>query len=154
MLFLVLNLLPNLRPRPLARPARFLAACGFTLILALSLVPGCQSRVVPVGADGQPASFVLGTLATDLGPEYDVLTIQAAAEQALLRRGYVITRRTSTQREARLTGEYAGGRDGAACDITVFNLHTGNRVQITVRPLGDLAESQSVMDATLAILGK
>lgn len=149
------NLPANHRyPLKPTRRTPHLAAFGFTLALAISLAAGCQSRVVPVGADGQPASFVLGTLSTDLGPEYDVLTIQAAAEQALLRRGYVITRRTSTQREARLTGEYAGGRDGAACDITVFNLHTGNRVQITVRPLGDLAESQSVMDAILTILGK
>ncbi len=144
----------NLPAKPPRHRSLLTRALSVSLIFALPLIQGCQSRVVPVGADGQPASFVLGTLSTDLGPEYDVLTIQAAAEQALLRRGYVITRRTSTQREARLTGEYAGGRDGAACDITVFNLHTGNRVQITVRPLGDLAESQSVMDATLTILGK
>lgn len=124
-----------------------LLASGVTLA-------GCASQVVPVGREGQPASYVVGTLSTDLNTDHDAITVAAAGEAALLSRGYVITRRTASQRECRYVGEYPGAAQRVSAEIYLFNLNSGLRLNVTVHPLGDLAESQSIMDAMLANLGK
>ncbi len=132
-------------------------ASGFTKSLMLAgslLLTGCQTSVVPVGQDGRAASYSFGTLATDLGPEVSVLAAAAAAEKAMGMRGYAVMGRFTTERESRLTGEYAGAAARNAAEIHIFTLHTGVRIRVTLKPLGDLAESQALLDATLAQLGR
>lgn len=135
--------------RPASRHL-LLAPC----FLATALFSACQSQVVPVGTDGRAATYSLATLSTDLPPDNPVLTVAAAAERALQLRGYVITRRVNSERECLLGGEFPGQRENSRTDVYIFTLHTGVRVQITIRPFGDLAESQAMMDAILAQLGK
>jgi hypothetical protein len=146
-------------PRPLDRRRRWaLRTCRVIVTVAslslISTLGACQTSVVSVGQDGRAASYSFGTLMTDLGPEVSVLTAAAAAEKAMAMRGYAVMGRFTTERESRLTGEYAGAADRNAAEIHIFTLHTGIRIRITVKPLGDLAESQALMDATLAQLGK
>ncbi len=130
---------------------RFVA---IALLAFLTVLPACQTTVVPVGQDGRAASYSFGTLSTDLGPEVSVLTAAAAGEKAMGMRGYAVMGRFTTERESRLTGEYAGAAARNSAEIHIFTLHTGVRIRITMHPLGDLAESQALMDATLAQIGR
>ncbi|CAN5692831.1 hypothetical protein BH11PLA1_BH11PLA1_03040 [soil metagenome] len=107
-----------------------------------------------VGLDGRPAEYVLGTLTTDLDAPADVLMVAAAVESVLSARGYVTTSHRATAREARLVGESADHAWRASTKIEAFTLNSGVRLRVTVAPLGDLAESQSITDAVLAALGE
>ncbi len=89
--------------------------------------------------------------------EYDVLTVAAAGEAALLERGYVISRKEGTQGSATIIADTpsAGARQLIARSV-VFKAIQRNqsvKIEVQVKPFPNEAEPRAVMDATLARLG-
>jgi hypothetical protein len=119
------------------------------------LLPACQPSVASQGQNRDVlASYQFRTLKSRLGPEVQVLTVRAAAEQALRARGYVITNVTGAGDRSRVEAQAAGQ---GTLDKLVVETWAGDRftgVSVTIEPLGDEAESRAVLDAMLNRLGR
>ncbi len=105
------------------------------------------------------AEYAGGTLTARTGPEIDVLTLKAAAEQTLRARGYIITESfASADRmkiEASAPGE--GGSGGGRRDRTTIEAwHTplGSKVTIESGVFGDETASKLILDEMLYRLGR
>ncbi|MFN7021549.1 MAG: hypothetical protein ACK4WH_09515 [Phycisphaerales bacterium] len=134
---------------------------------------GCASDPQPVGratdrselgARDVLAKYSGSTLKARLEPVYSVLTVRAAAEQALRSRGYTITESSASSDRARVVGRAAGSGPGLVTivgtvgveQVVVEAAAISNATELRVRfePWGDEAQSRTVMDAVLTRLGR
>jgi hypothetical protein len=127
-----------------------IACAGVILLFA-----GCQPSVSSQGKQRDVlAAYQFGTLDSKLGPEIQVLTVRAAAEQALRSRGYVVEKVSGggdrTRIQARAAGQ--GGWDKVVVESWIGDRFTG--VSVKVEPWGDEAESRAILDAVLNRLGR
>lgn len=154
------------RPQPtLARaaPRRHRAAAALLLTAALGLW-ACQAPPpFAVGQTGLHAQYLLGTLFVTfplVSPdqrttaELTVLQVAAAAERALLRRGYVIVGRTASEHHARLIGRYAGQFPHEDLEVNASTDQNGVGLAISPKPLGDSAEAQALLEDILIFLAR
>lgn len=124
-------------------------------ILAVAAAGGCQKSVGQHGRERDiEATYALRTLEAQLGPEIQVLTVSAAAEQALRARGYTVTRTRGGGDHARIEAR-AGGE--GSFDKVVIETWQGagfTGVSVTREPWGDEAVSRALLDGVLRRLGK
>lgn len=123
--------------------------------VAAAVLGGCQPKVSTHGRERDVrATYGLRTLTAELGPEVQVLTVQAAAEQALRRRGYIITRTTGTADRARVEAKSAG--DGSFDKVVVESWVAPGATGVSVvrEPWGDEEISRSILDGILNGLGR
>lgn len=135
------------RKSPLARIEFVFAAAAACILSA------CQSQPIPVGTAGLAAQWQGSTLAVNLEPEISVLTLAAAGERVLLFRGYIITGRNMSEAQMRLRGKFAGSNDWTETTVVARVAGPSTRLEVSVAPSGDQAESRAVMDAILGEIG-
>jgi hypothetical protein len=132
------------RPDPLA-----------TLAIALTaLLPACSARVGLAGHGSTLASYSMGTLKAEVGPEVPILTAAVAAEQTLRARGYTVTQTETTDDRATVTAKWsnAGYFDKAVIDSWITT--TGTALAVRLEPFGDEPTSYAIMDDLLTRLGR
>ncbi len=117
-------------------------------------IGGCKTTTSTQGRSGVTASYRLRTLTVDLPPEVGVMTAQAAAEEALRARGYVVTSSEATTDRADIEANRAGDGFLAKTVVSARVTDTGMRIAVRNEPLGDEAASRSIMDALLVRLGR
>lgn len=156
-----------------ARSDRIARTTGRLLMLVGVALCGCASDPQPVGRATEQsergtrdvlASYTGSTLKARLEPVYAVLTVRAAAEQALRSRGYTITESSASADRARVVGRAAGSGRGLVTilgtvgveQVVVEVVVASNATELRVRfePWGDEARSRTVMDAVLTRLGR
>ena len=146
-----------------AAPRCHHAAAALLLAAGLGLL-ACQAPPpFAVGQTGLHAQYLLGTLFVTfplVSPdqrttaELTVLQVAAAAERALLRRGYVIVGRTTSEHHARLIGRYAGQFLHEDLEVNASTDQDGVGLAISPKPLGDSAEAQAVLEDILILLAR
>lgn len=126
------------------------------LLFALAGV-GCKPSLAMHGQSRTLASFNGIELSATVPMEFDVLTVAAAGEAALIERGYVIARKDGTQGRTTIIANTPAAEHRQLMERTVvFRAVQKNRavrIEVKVRPLPNEAEPRAVMDATLARLG-
>lgn len=145
--------------RPLSHATVPLARLrGLPLPLAmaggLALLAGCRANPAPVGAAGTQAVYRLGSLDAVLPPQVPMLTIAAAAEEALLARGYSIVSAEATADRCRVVGLGPQAADYERVIVAGSAAAAGPRVSVHVQPFGDEVASRVIMEALLARLGR
>ena len=123
-------------------------------ILAGLVAGGCSgSSSYRPGDRSQVGVFRGRSLTTDLPKEVRVPSVAAAAELALRRRGYGVTRSQATEDFMKIEGE--GPRSGLCEKIVIRARQVPNktRVEIIAEPLGDQVISRSLMDEMLVAMG-
>lgn len=139
-----------------AAPAGLVAGAAVVVFLApAALLGGCAAETVALGRSGDVrGDYQLGELTVQLDQRASVLDAAAAAEGALVRRGYTITQRFAGEGQARLTATTA--TPGRMWDATVWitNRLAGPEIAVRVALSGDVAESRSILNDTLAQLGR
>jgi hypothetical protein len=131
------------------------AVAMMVLVAVGAMLPACQPSVASQGQKRDVlAAYQFRTLEAKLGPEVQVLTVRAAAEQALRSRGYVVSAVSGAADRSRIEAKAAGKGE---LDKVVIESWVGNRftgVSVTCEPWGDEAESRAVLDAVLNRLGR
>lgn len=125
------------------------------VLLGVGAMGGCQASVASQGSRRDVvASYQFRTLESHLGPEVQVLTVRAAAEQALRGRGYSILESTGAADRARVVakGPNTGDWDRVVVESWLASRSTG--ISITFEPLGSESQSRAVLDAILNRLGR
>lgn len=131
--------------QPMMNPMK--TSVMLTSALALALLTGCRADPQPVGDTGLQATYILGTLRCEVSPRVDVLTALAAAETALVGRGYTITKRTQTDDRAHLRAFQAGLGAAGGVQVEIANTPRGTGIVIGVEPLGDETTSRVLLEA-------
>ncbi|MBL8763571.1 MAG: DUF3568 family protein [Phycisphaerae bacterium] len=108
----------------------------------------------PQGRTGVQATYSLGTLRAELPAEVSVMAVAAASEAALLAKGYSIVRRTQSAESAEVVSRRSGDGWLESTTIASWVTATGTAASIRRDPLGDEAESRSIMDEVLVRLGR
>lgn len=131
------------------------AAAG--LLVCFAVASGCQPSVSSQGQRRDVmAAYQFRTLEARLGPEVQVLTVKAAAEQALRSRGYVIAAASGGNDRCRVVARSSGDGDW---DQLVIESWVADRppatvVTVTCEPWGNEALSRAVLDGVLNRLGR
>ncbi len=134
---------------------------GLTSVLLTALLgcgalgAGCKARVEGAGKEREvEASYRFRSLSADLTDGVSVRAAAAAGESALRSRGYIVTRSDTTSDHARIEAKSHGS---GALSKVVFEARAiggGSRVSVTSEPFGNESVSRSLLDATLARLGR
>jgi hypothetical protein len=98
------------------------------------------------------ATYRFRTLTADLPATVRVPAVVAAARQALADRGYAV-RPARTEDEGTLEATAPEASDFERVVVSARLTSGGTRVQVTVEPLGDQAESRAILDGILGRLG-
>lgn len=148
---------PEHRPAETSRSVARL--CVFVVGAALA---ACQSNDATQGRKRDVlASYQFRTLKASLGPEVQVLTVKAAAEQTLRSRGYVVTSESGSGDKARVVAKNNGSGDWQRVVVESWvgggggggaSPFTG--VSVTCEPWGDERVSRAVLDGVLGRLGR
>ena len=126
-------------------------------IVLAAVLTGCASDM-PQGRTGLNARHDgMHTLQTALPPTIQVSSALAAAEHALRRRGYVITKDVVTEGAGRVVAEeHERGWLNRLTRRTVVvraDVHeSGTRVRIMITPTGEEWESREVLEEMLRLL--
>jgi hypothetical protein len=116
---------------------------------------GCRASVESHGRDrGISAAYQFRTLEAELDRSVSTLTVQAAAEQTLRARGYVITGASRTAEMTRITAQTGGADSTDRIVVETWPKGRATGLSITCEPWGDEAQSRMVLDAVLARLGR
>lgn len=125
--------------------------------LAGAAALGCAPSLAVHGQSRTLATYNGVELSASVPPQFDVLTVAAAGEAALIERGYVIARKDGTQGRTTIIADTPAASHRQLTERTVvFRAVQKNRavrIEVTVRPLPNEAEPRAVLDATLARLG-
>lgn len=117
----------------------------------------CKPSLRVHGASRIHASYRTGSLNASVPIEFDVLTVAAAGEAALLERGYVIARREGTQGRMTIVADTPAGAERQWIERTVIfkaaQRNRGSHIEISVRPIPNEPETRAVLDGTLLRLG-
>ncbi|MEC9373284.1 MAG: hypothetical protein VYC34_05540 [Planctomycetota bacterium] len=138
----------------LLRQPVVLIAAGVMLAAAMT---GCASDM-PQGRTGLNAHYDgMNTVRASLPPTIQVSSALAAAETALRRRGYVITKDLVTEGAGRVVGEeHQRGWLNRLTRRTITvraDVHeSGTRVRIMITPTGEEWESREVLEEMLRAL--
>ncbi len=131
-----------------ARPGILLLAA------ACALLTGCKAVPQNMGSGRSvQASYLRRTLTADVPATVRVPAAVAAADAALRDRGYAVTDSTATEDVGRVAAEPrdAGFLDAVVVDVRVTG--SGTRIEVTVRPIGNRAQSRAILDSILSRLG-
>ena len=134
--------------------AGVLAVVGAIAIAMSMAIGGCQSEPFGLGATGVSATTTLGGVESTL--PVSPMTVCAAAESVLQRRGYVIVGRTTSEGKVSLRGRYPQG--GLLSREAVVSAQAGSggsgaTFGVFISPLGDSDESKAIADAIVRALG-
>lgn len=133
-----------------ARACSAAAAMGALLVCA-----GCQPTVAGQGRERDvQAAYSMRTLEARLAPSTQVLTVRAAAEQALRSRGYTVTESSGSADSARVVAKSSGLGDWDRVVVESWAREGSTAVFVTCEPFGDEATSRTVLDSVLRRLGK
>jgi hypothetical protein len=140
------------------RRAAGLAECAAAgLLMYFAAAAGCQPSVSSHGQRRDVlAAYQFRTLEARLGPEVQVLTVKAAAEQALRSRGYVISDASGGNDRCRVVARLSGDGDWdrLVVESWVADRPPATMVSVTCEPWGDEALSRTVLDGVLNRLGR
>jgi hypothetical protein len=129
------------------------------MVMALVLVigtAGCQSTPIPLGESGRTkGEFRMGRLDVQFDRSVTVATIISAGESVLVRRGYTIVKRFTSEDKARVMGSYPNPV-GASWDAEVYveNALAGPTMMIRAGLGGDLGEARDIANDVLTLLGR
>jgi hypothetical protein len=130
------------------------AATGASVLLVMVLsAGGCSPSLKSQGRTGITAAYRFGELRADLPDRVRVEAVLAAAESALISRGYSIRERAGTADEGRVVAEGPTQRGVSAVRVSAYVTGVGTRVAVFVGPLGDEDASRAILDAVLARMG-
>lgn len=132
------------------------AVAGVVAVAALSSA-GCQPSIASQGQRRDVlAAYQFRTLEAKLGPEVQVLTVKAAAEQTMRSRGYVISTASGGNDHCRVVAKSNGDGDWDQLVIEswVADRPLATMVSVTCEPWGDEALSRAVLDGVLNRLGR
>lgn len=133
---------------------RFFAWAAAAALSAL-VASGCSSSHAYQGRGGEVLATYAGrTLTAELPPTVRVAAVVAAARQTMLGRGYAVRSSSATDENGRVVAERAGAGFAERVVVGAKVVRGGTRVSVTVEPLGDEAESRTILDAVLARLGR
>lgn len=124
-------------------------------MVGVGALAGCRSDLGTAGYRREiTAAYRWRTLTCDLPAEVRIPAIVSAADAELRRRGYAVDRAAVTLDEGRLTGQRYDNDRLERVVVNVQPLRNGeHRVQITIEPLGNQAQSRAILDGMLAQLG-
>lgn len=127
-------------------------------VIALALVgAGCAPSLAAHGRSRTLGTYNGLALSATVPMRFDVLTVAAAGEAALIERGYVISRKEGTQGRTTIVADTpAAGQRQLIERTVIFRAIQRNRnvkIEVSVRPMPNEAEPRAVLDATLARLG-
>ncbi len=138
-------------------PDRWHRFCGCIVLFGTALSGACQPSVATQGKGRNVlATYQFRTLEARLGPEVEVLTVRAAAEQTLRARGYVVTRVNGDNDACRVEARSSGmdDWDRLVVESWVAEGPLGTKVSVTCEPWGDERVSRAVLDGVLVRLGR
>lgn len=124
-------------------------------LFAALLLTACQPTITSQGQKRDVlAAYQFRTLEAKLGPEVQILTAKAAAEQAVRSRGYVVMSSEGSNDKARVVAKNSGSGDWDKLVIEAWVADRATLVSVTCEPWGDEAVSRAVLDAMLNRLGR
>ena len=141
------------------RPARSGSASAL-IVAALSAV---WLSLLPfaIGGCASGAGLGLHKARTEIPGRFDAETMAAAAEEALVSRGYAIVARSKTETLSQVVGEQPGHPARGLLERSLAKRATiiappgewGTRVEVRIDPVGDELESASILESTLSVVG-
>ncbi len=145
------------RIRSLCRSWGVLAAMGG--VGGSAMLGGCQSEPNRQRHGTVWATYSGPTLSAELGVDVRVPAVLAAAESALVQRGYSVVSRRGTEDSGRIEalppGVGRAGKPGVWEKVWIAARVTsrGTQVKVTAEPWGDEAISRAILDDLLYRLG-
>lgn len=138
-----------------SRPRCCLPVLGWAVLgsATLGFLSGCKASLGDAGQSRIEAAYRLGTLRATLPDSVRVPAVTAAAQAALIGRGYSIFNIDETAERARVTARAPGAGEFESTLVTARIVPAGTEVAIDFNPLGDEAASRALLDAILRRLG-
>ncbi len=124
------------------------------MAMAALILGGCQTPPKAEGQSGVMATYSMSTLRADLPHEtVPVQSVIAAAQQAMMDRGYTVEEATGTESSGRAIGwppRYSGW---PRMVVEAKAVGDTTRVTVAYEPFGDEALSRALLERILANLG-
>lgn len=116
---------------------------------------------IPITGCASGAGLGLHKARTEIPSRFDAETMAAAAEEALVARGYAIVARSKTETLSQVVGEQPGHPARGVLERSLARRVTvsarpgewGTRVEVRIDPVGDEFESASILESTLSVVG-